>query len=115
MAKSINKRTFEISVLGRTKDSLIELFLFTIPLITSLYVLGFLYTMSFLMLPALVLGSSFKSEKKATLTLLPTAIIAALLGLAASIIFERISTTPIQIIILTILLYVIKAILSKRK
>lgn len=115
MAKSINKRTFEISVLGRTKDSLIELFLFTIPLITSLYVLGFLYTMSFLMLPALVLGSSFKSEKKATLTLLPTAIIAALLGLAASIIFERISTTPIQIIILTILLYVIKAILSKSK
>ncbi|MFG1494956.1 hypothetical protein [Halobacteriovorax sp. ZH4_bin.1] len=115
LAKAINRRTFEISVLGSTKQSLIELFLFTIPLITSLYVLGFLYTMSFLMLPALILGASFKSEKGATITLLPIAMIAAMLGLAASIIFERISTTPIQIIILAFLLYVVKAILSKIK
>ena len=51
--KAINKRTIEINILSAKERSRFDLILFTLPLISALNGLGFLYTMSFLLLPSL--------------------------------------------------------------
>ena len=55
--KKVNKRTIEINILNAKDTSRGDLLLFTIPLISSLYGLGFLYTMSFLLLPSLIINT----------------------------------------------------------
>ena len=103
--KKINKRTIEINILNSKDNSKIDLFLFTLPLISSLYGLGFLYTMSFLLLPVLLVGKDFSTEKKATLSIVLISVISSVLGLALSILFERLSTSSLQIVLLFIILF----------
>lgn len=100
--RKISKRTIEINILNSKDSSKFDLLLFTLPLISSLYSLGFLYTMSFLLLPSLLIGKIFDSEKKANYFLVLTASLSSILGLTLSISFERLSTSSLQIALLFI-------------
>ena len=97
---SINRNTIEINILNNPTKSHFELLLFSIPLITSLYGLGFLYTMSFLLLPTLVVGKMFSSEKIATIMIALISLFFSIFGLGLSISFERLSTSSLQISLL---------------
>ena len=101
----INKRTIEINILNEKDNSKVDLLLFTLPLISSLYGLGFLYTMSFLLLPSLMIGKLFHSEKVASFYLVLISILSSTLGLGLSISFERLSTSSLQIALLTLILF----------
>ena len=103
---SINKNTIEINILNNPTKSHFELLLFSIPLITSLYGLGFLYTMSFLLLPTLVVGKMFSSEKIATIMTALISLFCSIFGLGLSISFERLSTSSLQISLLFIMLLI---------
>lgn len=104
MKKSINRNTIEINILNNPNKSPLELLLFSIPLITSLYGLGFLYTMSFLLLPTLIVGKVFQTEKIATIMTAFISLLCSTFGLGLSISFERLSTSSLQISLLFILL-----------
>ncbi len=104
--KEIKRNTLEKNILNQKANSLSEGILLALPLITSLYSLGFLYTMSFLLLPALLIGDRFHSEKKASFFIAFNSIFAAILGLYLSISFENLSTTSVQIFILFLSLIV---------
>ncbi len=95
--KSINRNTIEINVFTVKDNSKFELLLFSFPLVASLYSLGFLYTMSFLLLPPLMIGGLFLTEKKASLYLVFISAFSSILGLGLSIYFEKLSTTSMQI------------------
>ena len=103
--KSVNRNTIEINILNSSIKSKFELLLFSVPLIASLFGLGFLYTMSFLLLPSLVIGKILPTEKSATLSIALLSLICSVLGLALSVSFERLSTSSLQISILAILLF----------
>ncbi len=98
--KSINRNTLEINILNKSKESKFELILFCIPLIISLYGLGFIYTMSFLLLPSLIVGRHFSTEQRAIIGAAFLSLIASILGLSFSILFERLSTSSLQIALL---------------
>ncbi|MGB0452992.1 MAG: hypothetical protein ACPGJV_04685 [Bacteriovoracaceae bacterium] len=110
--KTINRNTLEVNILGSKDDSKFELFLFSIPLVTFLYSLGFLYTMSFLLLPSLFVGSLFSSEKRASVFMVFTSAICSVSGLALSIYFERLSTTSVQISLLVLFLFLFAMVLK---
>ena len=103
--KKVNKRTIEINILNEKANSKVDLLLFSLPLISSLYGLGFLYTMSFLLLPSLVIGKHFSSEKIASISIVIFSTASSILGLALSISFERLSTSSLQITLLTLSLF----------
>jgi zinc transport system permease protein len=106
-SRQINRRTIEQSIFmeNSSKDSWVfGFFLFSLPIIASLYCLGFLYTMSYLLLPTLLAGRSFSSEKSAVLVCSVVAAISSIVGLYLSITFERLSTTSTQILVLLLLL-----------
>lgn len=98
--RSVNKQTFEVSVLETATKNSAQFFVFSIPLVVSLFGLGFLYTLSFLLIPYVVLGRSFRSGKVASQVICSLAIFSSILGLLLSITFERVSTTPAQVICL---------------
>ena len=108
--KRVNKRTFEINILGEKDNSKADLLLFTFPLISSLYSLGFLYTMSFLLLPSLMIGKIFKSEKKASIYIFCISTLSSISGLSFSILFERLSTSSLQVILLFLFIMILKAL-----
>lgn len=112
--KSINKNTVEINLLGNKDDSKLELWLFSIPLVISLHILGFLYTMSFLLLPSLLLGTEFSSERNASIYLAFISILSAMLGLFLSIFFEKLSTTPVQVSLLFLILLICRIVKKNR-
>ncbi len=113
--KDINKNSLEINILNAKDISKFEFMLFFIPLVTCLYGLGFLYTMSFLLLPSLILADQFSSEKKATLALILVSVISSVLGLFLSIVFERISTTSVQIFLLVIIAGLFRVFQNNKK
>ena len=111
--KKIKKRTIEINILNTKDTSSSDLLLFTTPLISSLYGLGFLYTMSFLLLPSLIIGKAFASERMASIYIVFISALSSISGLFLSISFERLSTSPLQILILFLVLLVTKNFNSK--
>lgn len=113
--KQISKSTFEINVLNSKDSSSFQEIIFAIPLITSLYSLGFLYTMSFLLLPGLIIGASFSSEKKSSVFIMICAVLSSILGLFLSIAFENISTTSVQICLLFFFLLGLRFLTSLQK
>jgi zinc transport system permease protein len=98
--KSINRQTIEASILQNTKASFWEAALFTLPIVTCLYTLGFIYTMSFMLLPTLLVGGVFASENRASIYTAFIASLCSVAGLYLSIVFENLSTTSLQVLIL---------------
>lgn len=109
----IEKNTLEKNILNIKNNSFYEGLFFATPLITSLYCLGFLYTMSFLLLPSLIIGSCFQREKYASIFIISVPISTSLVGLFLSIAFENISTTSMQITLLFLSLVTVRLIKSK--
>ena len=102
--KSINQRTIETSILQNAKPSFLETAIFTLAIVTCLYTLGFIYTMSFLLLPTLLVGGVFASENKASVYTGLIASVCSVAGLYLSIAFENLSTTSLQVLILGLVL-----------
>jgi|GEM_PF-1991607 len=108
--RKINKNTIEINIYNSKDNSINELLLFSIPLVSSLYSLGFLYTMSYLLLPALIIGPILFSERSATIFMMLISVVSSILGLGASIYFERLSTSSLQIFLLFFILCLFRTI-----
>ncbi len=98
----ISKRTLDQSVLNIQTESKFEFLLFSIILVTSLYGLGFFYTLGFLLLPTLMFGKRMRNQKFLSFIVLCTAFSASLFGLALSLLVESISTSAAQIMFLVV-------------
>ena len=94
------KTTFNRSVLNSKEISLWEEILFVSGILISLYGLGFLFTLSFLIFPILIAGRNFKNLKQSLFIMSIVAASASVTGLMLSIIHSRVSTVPAQILIL---------------
>lgn len=77
-----------------------ELVIITI-LVTSLFGLGILYTLSFLLIPWVFFGQLFQNQKNALMAISLTNICASIMGLYFSIAFDNLGTTPTQVILLS--------------
>lgn len=114
--KRVNRYTLEKNILRTQKNPMtLDAVCFLVPLITSLHILGFLFTISFLLIPTLIAGTIFRSEKLATITLMAIAAASSASGLFLSIYFDNISTTAAQVTLLVAFLVLIrlKAILTR--
>ena len=103
--------TFKSSILKIKKQNIMEEVLLTLVLTTSLFSLGFLYTVSFMIFPIVVLGKSFKNFKQSLIIMSSISVLASVMGLALSIIYSRVSTVSAQVIILLLFLLIYKLIL----
>ena len=75
-------------------------------LFLSLYEMGFLFTLAFLILPSLILGKTAKSFQRLSYLAIFFAATSASLGLILSLNGERLSTMPTQILLLVIFLMI---------
>ena len=112
-SKEISRRSLDINIFKVRPKSTFDLLLFSILLVVSLYGLGFLYTLSFLLIPNLILGTSFKSQRTSNKVIALMAATASVVGLLLSIVFENISTSSAQILLLFIMCLILKTVLSK--
>ncbi|MDB2447408.1 metal ABC transporter permease [bacterium] len=100
--KKLNVRLFESGIFSQKKVHLFDHFIFSMPVAISLYTLGFLYTLSFLIIPFVISGSSFATDKSSTRILTAVSVAASTAGLLMSILFENLPTTPVQIFLLVV-------------
>lgn len=96
------KHSIEKSLLNAQCHHPMQEVMIALILITSLFGLGILYTLSFLLIPWVLIGHLFSNQKKTLIIITLTSIIASLSGLYISIAFENISTTPGQVLLLII-------------
>jgi zinc transport system permease protein len=107
------RRTFEKSVLGIDKFNILEELLFATVFVCSLYGLGFLYSVTTMIFPAILIGRSGKNLKGFILISLILTASSSISGLGVSILFERLSTVPTQVLMLLFLLSFVGMIMSK--
>ena len=88
------------SLFGMKGSSLEEELLFSLVLILSLYGLGLLFSLSYLIFPIVILGRSFSNHKKSLFFLSLLSACSSVIGLAFSIQFTNLSTVPSQVILL---------------
>ena len=100
--KNIIRTTFEKTVLGLKKTYWKQEFLFATILVLSLYNLGLLFSITFMIFPAVLIGEKGKNLKQVFLLMGMVAVLASTIGLAASIWHSRLSTVPTQVLILLI-------------
>jgi ABC-type Mn2+/Zn2+ transport system permease subunit len=99
----IYRKSFEYQTFGHSTSSSFSSIIMDLLIIFSLYGLGLLFILSFLIIPNLLLGPVFKSEKQAVRYTLFVCLTSALLGLFISIVAVNISTTAMQILLLAFL------------
>lgn len=101
--KAINKETFDLAVLSIKPKSTNLHYILSIPTVISLFLFGFLYTLGFLLIPSVILAKSFNTQLKSLLWIAFVSALSSVFGLALSIQFDRVPTTPAQIVALMIL------------
>lgn len=111
--RSLTKNSLEISFFQRRKKNVKDEYILLIPVVVSVFGLGLIYTLSFLSLGAVILGSSFKNQKNNHVVLIIINILASMGGLLLSLFFEKLSTTPTQVILLATLCVLTKTFNEK--
>jgi ABC-type Mn2+/Zn2+ transport system permease subunit len=103
--------------LGRYQVKLfsIEKFLILITLVTSIFTLGFLFTLTFVFLPTTILRNSSRSLKHHYLLIFSVSFLSAALGLAVSLVFDRVASVPAMTICCLLLSFGSKFILKRQK
>ena len=107
------KHTIDLAILKKNKFYIQEELFFAIGLIISLFGLGLLFTVCFMIIPVVILGEHFKSYKQSVIILSVLSSLSAVLGLSLSIVFERVSTVPAQVLCLVFLLSAVKFVKVK--
>ena len=97
---AIARCTLSEAILGQSKENRLEFFLFSVILVTSLFGLGFFYTLGFLLLPALMFGKTMPNQKRLHFIVIFVSVLSSLLGLALSLVVENISTSSAQVSLL---------------
>ena len=114
--RDISRRSLEVSIFGtKTHQRWLDWPILFLPLIVSLYGLGLLYTLGFLLLPGILIGADFNNQKSGMKFLFGPAALSSLAGLFFSILIEKFSTTPLQIVLLFISCLGLKALFAVRK
>ena len=96
----INKETFELAVLDSKPRNQSSHYILTIPTVVSLFSFGFLYTLGFLLIPSIMLAKRFSNQFTSLMVISIISMASGFFGLLLSISFERLPTTPAQIICL---------------
>jgi ABC-type Mn2+/Zn2+ transport system permease subunit len=105
--KPYMKETLESVLFSKKIDFSARNALLSLIIVISLFFLGQIYTLSFILLPYLVLSRSFASQKLLMIFISIINILAGVLGLALSLHFERLSTVPTQVFILVVVLFLV--------
>jgi ABC-type Mn2+/Zn2+ transport system permease subunit len=111
--KQLLRRTIEKSVLGIGKFSVLEELLFAGVFVCSLYGLGFLFSVTTMIFPVVIIGTKGKSLKSLLICSLSVSAIASISGLGLSIGFERLSTVPTQVLMMLSLLVLVGLVMGK--
>ena len=115
-SRRISRNTVESSIFGNQRRLDLDFLILSFPVVMSLYSLGFLYTMSFLLLPTLIVGRLFSSERVAAYVFVVISCVGSVMGLYFSIAFESVSTASMQVFTLfLILVLTLAALLSLRR
>ena len=107
-AKNIARRSLDVGIFRKRSDGRFDSLLFFVPLVGSLYGLGFLFTMSFILLPGVLLGSDFDNQKGGLKAIVLLSSLSSLMGLVCSILFEGAGATSLQVVILFLLCVLVK-------
>jgi hypothetical protein len=111
--KGLTKNTLEISLFQKMKKNTRDEYFLILPVVIGVFGLGLVHTLSFLALGAVILGSSFSSQKINNRVLIIINIIASIGGLLLSLFFEKLSTTPTQVLLLGAICLSVKVIQEK--
>jgi len=110
--KKLLRVSFERAVLGIKKVFILEELLFALIFVVSLYSLGFLFTVSTIIFPTVIIGSRGSNLKSILVLMLSIAGMGAFLGLGSSIYLERLSTVPTQVLTTLLILVITSGILE---
>ena len=113
-ASAIKRRSLDRCMFGMKERNLGDAILLFLPLIISLYGLGLLFTLGFFLLPGILLGSDFSKQSVGTKVTFALASIASFSGLVGSILFEKLGTTSLQVVLLFALCVLTKGVLRSR-
>lgn len=109
----LTRNSLEISFFQRRKKHTRDEYFLLIPVVIGVFGLGLIYTLSFLSLGAVILGTSFKNQKVNNIALVIINVAASLGGLLLSLYFEKLSTTPMQVVLLAFICVVTKVFNEK--
>lgn len=107
------KSTMEKSVFRQSRISFYEEAFFISGILFSLYELGFLFTLAFMIFPVMIAGNVFKNLSQCLWSLALVSGLASMVGLTFSIVFSRVSTVPVQVLILLVFLAVTRLVFTK--
>ena len=107
-SKDIARRSLDIGIFRKRNNGRFDSLLFLVPLVGSLYGLGFLFTLSFVLLPGVLLGSNFDSQNKGLKVIALLSSLSALAGLVCSILLESAGATSLQVVTLFSLCILVK-------
>ena len=102
--KKLHQHSILKSVFNENQVSIAEKVYILAVLSLSLYSLGFIFTMSIMLFPGVLLAEKMMSYRSFTVLSGLAVFFSSLFGLVVSIAYENISTVPIQVILLFTLL-----------
>lgn len=112
---SFLRETFDRAVMKTNKVNYYQETVFMLAVLSSLFGLGFLFTLSFMIFPVVIAGQSFSNFKVSLIVLSVVSAISSVTGLGLSIAFSRVATVPAQVLVLVCLLFIMRATLSLKK
>jgi len=102
--KKVHRESLDSAFLAGPKERRLSSFFILIPVILSLYYLGLIYTLSFLLIPSLIPTKVFSKISFRMKGIAFLSFLASFFGLLLSISFDNLSTTPTQILLLSVML-----------
>ena len=102
--KKLHRESLDSAFLAGSKEKRLSSLFILVPVILSLYYLGLIYTLSFLLIPSLIPTKIFPKISFRMGGLAFLSLIASVFGLVLSISYDNLSTTPTQILLLSIIL-----------
>ena len=104
--KNLHRESLDSAFLAVPKEKRLSSLFILIPVILSLYYLGLIYTLSFLLIPSLIPTKLFPKISFRMGGLAFLSLLASVFGLVLSISYDNLSTTPTQILLLSVILIV---------
>jgi len=111
--KTLLRSTINKSVLNSRRIKIYEEVFFITGILLSLYDLGFLFSLAFLIFPVLIAGHAFKNMRQGLLVMAIVSGLSSICGLVISIINSRVSTVPAQVLFLIVFLLIVQLLFSK--
>ena len=102
--KKLHRESLDSAFLAGSKEKRLSSLFILVPVILSLYYLGLIYTLSFLLIPSLIPTKIFPKISFRMGGLAFLSLLASVFGLVLSISYDNLSTTPTQILLLSIIL-----------